>query len=98
MDLVVLLSEDLEDKAKPPAFGTKGKGRSGPGVATKVELWRMSGSKVWEVMVTGRVLGLAWSRDGEYEEGTSDSRLIPITTGSQLSHLDRRRRYRWTGK
>lgn len=33
---------------------------------TKVALWRMaSGSKVWEVDIAGRILGLAWSRDGE---------------------------------
>ncbi|KAL1412364.1 hypothetical protein Q8F55_000108 [Vanrija albida] len=34
-------------------------------VKSKVALWRMaSGSKVWEVELGGRVLGLAWSRDG----------------------------------
>ncbi|WOO81875.1 uncharacterized protein LOC62_04G005390 [Vanrija pseudolonga] len=32
---------------------------------TKVALWRMaSGSKVWEVDIVGRILGLAWSRGG----------------------------------
>lgn len=58
MDLVALIVEDAGDQAG------KGKARAGP-VHTIVELWRMSGSKVWEVNITGRVLGLAWSRDGE---------------------------------
>ena len=31
---------------------------------TKVALWRMSGSKVWEVDLVGKVAGLAWSQDG----------------------------------
>lgn len=68
MDLVVLILEDAGDAVggggSAAAFGSKGKGKAGPGVRTKVALWRMSGSKVWEVDVAGRVLGLAWSRDG----------------------------------
>jgi len=59
MDLVVLLLEDEEGGG-----GMGGRGKAGAGVSTKVALWRMSGSKVWEVDVGGRVLGLAWSRDG----------------------------------
>jgi hypothetical protein len=49
MDLVLLLLEDTEKRA----------------VGTTAELWRMSGSRVWSAQVSGRVLGLAWSRDGE---------------------------------
>lgn len=62
MDLVALIVEDSGDSA--PGFGGKGKARAGP-VLTTVELWRLSGSKVWDAKVAGRVLGLAWSRDGE---------------------------------
>lgn len=62
MDLVALAVEDDGDSA--PGHGGKGKGRAGP-VRTTVELWRLSGSNVWEASIAGRVLGLAWSRDGE---------------------------------
>lgn len=58
MDLVALIVEDAGD------VGGKGKARAGP-VHTAVELWRLSGSKVWDIIVAGRVLGLAWSRDGK---------------------------------
>ena len=58
MDLVVLLSV--------PGSGTdsKGKGKQREG-STGVELWRMSGSKVWETEAKGQVGGMAWSLDGE---------------------------------
>ncbi|BEI94663.1 uncharacterized protein CcaverHIS019_0702440 [Cutaneotrichosporon cavernicola] len=49
MDLAALVREPDEDQ---------------PGVSTLVSLWRLSGAIVWEVRVTGRVLGLAWSPDG----------------------------------
>jgi hypothetical protein len=55
MDLVVLLGQ-----------GNSGKGKAKVGSErnTKLALWRMSGSKVWESDVEGRVRGLAWSHDG----------------------------------
>jgi hypothetical protein len=65
MDLVVLLAP-----ARPQQGGhaSKGKGRS-QGMSewngTKVALWRMLGSKVWDVEVRGYIAGLAWSEDGE---------------------------------
>lgn len=52
MDLAVLLCEPSDEKAKA-------------GMSTLVSLWRLSGAKVWEVQVNGRVLGLTWSADGE---------------------------------
>ncbi|KAK4687139.1 hypothetical protein P7C73_g2981, partial [Tremellales sp. Uapishka_1] len=66
MDLVVLLSTSLPSGARNVVGKGKEKASSGKGDTTKVALWRMSGSKVWEVELEGRVLGLAWSRDGLY--------------------------------
>lgn len=50
MDLAALVREPDDDQ---------------PGLRTLVSLWRLSGATVWEVRVTGRVLGLAWSADGQ---------------------------------
>ncbi|CAK9782409.1 hypothetical protein CC85DRAFT_314014 [Cutaneotrichosporon oleaginosum] len=49
MDLAALVREPDDDH---------------PGVRSLVSLWRLSGATVWEVCVTGRVLGLSWSSDG----------------------------------
>jgi hypothetical protein len=64
MDLVVLLGQSGQPNS------VKGKGKAGSEKITKLALWRMSGSKVWESDVEGRVRGLAWTQDGEpdYEE------------------------------
>jgi hypothetical protein len=56
MDLVVLLGNG--------GNAGKGKDKVGSGKYTKLALWRMSGSKVWESDVEGQVRGLAWSHDG----------------------------------
>lgn len=73
MDLVVLLAP--AQPAQSASAALKGKGKATDMSAwrgTKVVLWRMLGSKVWEVEVRGWVAGLAWSGDGKYhvfEEG-----------------------------
>ena len=54
MDLVVLLGQG----------SSKGKAKVGSERFTKLALWRMSGSRVWESDLDGRVRGLAWSHDG----------------------------------
>jgi hypothetical protein len=56
MDLVILLGNG--------GNSGKGKDKVGSGKYTKLALWRMSGSKVWESDVEGQVRGLAWSHDG----------------------------------
>ncbi|ORX40520.1 hypothetical protein BD324DRAFT_647447 [Kockovaella imperatae] len=53
MDLVILLSS-------PDTHG-KGKERAG---GILVELWRLSGGKVWDREIQGRLGGLAWTLDG----------------------------------
>jgi hypothetical protein len=58
MDLVVLLGQLGQGS-------TKGKNKVGSDKLTKLALWRMSGSKVWESDVEGRVRGLAWTHDGK---------------------------------
>lgn len=72
MDLLALL-RPIPGTYKPPEPGVyrrqglaeiPGQERVS-GAKTKVSLWRMSGSKVWEVEVDGLVYGLAWSRDGK---------------------------------
>ena len=66
MDLVVLLLPPESDADPDAPSSVKGKERArnaaGP---TAVALWRMSGSKVWEVDVDGSIIGLAWSIDGK---------------------------------
>lgn len=68
MDLVALLhergGEDDPSGAVGKAYDAKGKGKAGDEIATTVVLWRLTGSKVWEVEVAGRVAGLGWSADG----------------------------------
>jgi hypothetical protein len=60
MDLVALLGVSGGE-----ANSSKGKGKALTGNSTRVALWRMSGSKVWEADVEGRVCGLAWTGDGQ---------------------------------
>lgn len=60
MDLVALITSP---KHLPAA--AKGKARAGDD--RKVSLWRMSGTKVWEVGYDGVIAGLAWSPDGEQD-------------------------------
>ena len=60
MDLVALLGLSGGDTST-----AKGKGKATPGSVTKVALWRVSGSKVWEADIEGRVAGLAWTADGK---------------------------------
>lgn len=57
MDLVVLLAQ---------GSSVKGKAKVGLGGITKLALWRMSGSRVWEIDVEGQVKGLVWSHDGTF--------------------------------
>jgi hypothetical protein len=54
MDLVVLLGQG------------GGRGKVGSDNSTRLALWRMSGSRVWESDVGGRVRGLVWSHDGRH--------------------------------
>ena len=76
MDLVVLISPSdpgVYSGTTPIARGSgkgKGKGKAVmPDMAdwrsTRISLWRMLGSQVWEIEVKGWIGGLAWSRDGE---------------------------------
>ncbi|RXK35659.1 hypothetical protein M231_07089 [Tremella mesenterica] len=60
MDLVVLLSSP----PSPSPSSLKGKEKQVSVEKTKVSLWRMTGSKVWEVQTEGRIFGLVWSLDG----------------------------------
>lgn len=81
MDLVVLLAP--VGQGSPPAGQNdrKGKGRAvnmSDWKGTKIALWRMLGSKVWEVEMKGWVGGLAWSRDGQ----------SPRTTFMWWCHID----------
>jgi len=72
MDLVVLLGQTEESAStaavshlRQNGHSSKGKGKAeAAGYTTKIALWRMSGSRAWEVEVEGRVAGLAWSPDG----------------------------------
>lgn len=70
MDLAVLLCEPSDEQTESSRSGggsfSKGKAKASAGFTTQVSLWRLSGAKVWEVEVTGRVLGLTWSMDGEH--------------------------------
>ena len=73
MDLVVLLcvsettSTDLLTARSASVRSDKGKAKADMGGhRTKVALWRMSGTKVWEVEVEGKAAGVAWSQDGEW--------------------------------
>jgi hypothetical protein len=44
----------------------KGKARAETlGNGCKISLWRMGGSKVWEVDCKGYIAGMAWSEDGQ---------------------------------
>lgn len=68
MDLVVLLTPVDPHAFNPPSRDLKGKGKEVDRTgwkATRVVLWRMMGSKVWEKEVVGWIASLAWSRDGE---------------------------------
>jgi len=56
MDLVMLLGQGGPGRGK----------RVSPETHTRLVLWRMSGSRVWENDAGGQVRGLTWSHDGEY--------------------------------
>lgn len=44
----------------------KGKARAETlGNGCSISLWRMGGSKVWEVDCKGHIAGMAWSEDGQ---------------------------------
>lgn len=58
MDLVALITT-------PTHVVPTGKGKQKAGDERRVSLWRVSGSKVWDVGYEGTLLGLAWSTDGE---------------------------------
>jgi hypothetical protein len=63
MDLVVLVAPggaagSVKGKEKAVGVDTRGRG------SARLSVWRMLGSKVWDVEVKGRLLGLAWSIDG----------------------------------
>ena len=79
MDLVVLLSPPQEHLGtEAPLVSTyismwevaeRPQAKAGsPKLTTRVALWRMSGTKVWEVELEGDVDGLAWSLDGRCTE------------------------------
>lgn len=61
MDLVALITSPTHLRAS-----IKGKGRADD--ERKVSLWRMSGTRVWEVGYEGIIAGLAWSPDGTYHD------------------------------
>lgn len=73
MDLVVLLAPAQPDIVVKINGDKKGKGKARAALimpdmsnwrGTKVVLWRMLGSKVWEIETRGHIAGLAWSGDG----------------------------------
>ena len=68
MDLVALLGLSGGE-----TVGLKGKGKAVAGSVTKVALWRVSGSKVWEADIEGRVVGLAWTGDGQSDVPASSA-------------------------
>ncbi len=93
MDLVVLLAPFDSASSVPTTTTkvsnsavTKGKGKAETsGSRIKVALWRMSGSKVWEVELEGNVEGLAWSLDGE--KAVSRKATVDRIVGLHLSLL-----------
>nr|XP_019010398.1 uncharacterized protein I206_04867 [Kwoniella pini CBS 10737]OCF49179.1 hypothetical protein I206_04867 [Kwoniella pini CBS 10737] len=105
MDLVVLLSHPFN----PSSNSWKGKGKEIG--KTQISLWRTGGSKVWEVNVTGQVVGLAWSEDGLIlslftwsNERTIDHlsvhtgeviRSIPFPQNLNVGHIDDLRAGKW---
>ena len=66
MGLVVLLSRPAESSSRGIPTSAIGKGKSKAAGCGRIAVWRMLGSKVWEVDVDGVVAGLAWTRDGMY--------------------------------
>lgn len=99
MDLVVLLGQTEESAStaavshlRQNGHSSKGKGKAeAAGYTTKIALWRMSGSRAWEVEVEGRVAGLAWSPDGTMLAKSPDHLLTdtrrntPLVTCLQVS-------------
>ncbi len=66
MDLVVLVAPGgatMSVKGKERAVDVDTRGWT----SARLSVWRMLGSKVWDVEIKGRVLGLAWSIDGEHQ-------------------------------
>lgn len=72
MDLVALLAPQAGPAPRAPVFPAwhpKGKQKAvepAGGIRTKVSLWRVSKSIVWEVEMQGQVVGLAWTNDGQH--------------------------------
>jgi hypothetical protein len=58
MDLVTLVTT-------PSHIPLTGKGKQKAGDERRISLWRVSGSRVWDVGYEGTLLGLAWSADGK---------------------------------
>jgi hypothetical protein len=91
MDLLVLFSHAAVIPVAPvrgfqkPGMA-KGKEKEA-GLKSKVGLWRMSGAKVWEADVEGKVLGMAWSRDGRYTPDSPDDRSGSVHFDSQTVRL-----------
>lgn len=82
MDLVALLGLSGGDTST-----SKGKGKAITGSVTKVALWRVSGSKVWEVDIEGRVAGLAWTADGKFSPPTDMRGKLTLYKGLHISTL-----------
>lgn len=88
MDLVVLIAPggataSLKGKERAVDVDTRG------WTNARVSVWRMLGAKVWDVEVKGRVLGLAWSIDGESvldlsRGGCGELRFRPIPISGHL--------------
>lgn len=69
MDLVALCTT-------PSHVPLTGKGKQKAGDERRVSLWRVSGSKVWDVGYEGDLLGMAWSTDGGWSSAD-----VPGLTG-----------------
>jgi hypothetical protein len=95
MDLVVLIAENASSSSSASGYGGgKGKGKAALGSgASRVSLWRMTGSKVWDIGIEGRIAGLAWSRDGEYQTFLADVRVTVIHTRLLRNYSGRALRY-----
>lgn len=75
MDLVALLG--LSGNQAGPS---RTQGREAKTSISKVALWRMSGSRVWEADLEGQVGGIAWTPDGQSVGRRSSSACLKLKT------------------